>query len=71
MFYIMQLSKCIPMLGMYIPAQIEMYFDEFRKMLDFETMNPDSIIGIFAPNMTMLDLIMGGPKNQSEILEID
>ena len=56
---------------MYIPAQIEMYYDEFRKMLDFETMNPDSIIGIFKPNTTMIDLIMGGPKNQSDIVVID
>lgn len=60
----MQLSKTIPMCGHYIPAHIEMYFDEFRKMLDFEALNPDGIINMFMPDMTLMELVMG-PSNST------
>ena len=56
------------MLGHYIPAEIEMYYNEVRKMLDFEMMSPDGIIQIFAPNMTLVDLIMP-PKNETAEIE--
>ena len=50
MFFCIQLTKIIPMMEFYIPAQIEMYYGEVRKTIDFEMLNPDAIIGIFAPN---------------------
>jgi hypothetical protein len=36
-----------------IPANVEIYFDEFRKMVNFETLKPDNIIGILWPGVTI------------------
>ena len=50
MFFIAQLTKVIPLMEFYIPASTVMFYEEFRKLIDFEMMNPDALIGFFAPN---------------------
>lgn len=59
MFFIVQLTKVIPLMDFYIPAAIEMYYQEVRSMIDFEILTPDGIIGVFAPNQTLSSVVFG------------
>ena len=59
MFYILQLTKIIPMMQFYLPAEIEMYYGEVRKIIDFEMLDPDVVIQFWWPEETVLTLLLG------------
>lgn len=59
MFFIVQLTKIIPMMDFYIPAQIEMYYGEVRKTIDFEMLDPDVLIQLVWPEETLMSLLLG------------
>jgi hypothetical protein len=40
-----------------IPANVEIYFNEFRKMINFEILQPDNLIGAIWPGVTLQSLI--------------
>ena len=40
MFFIIQLTKVIPLLDFYMPAEVEVYYGEVRKTIDFEILSP-------------------------------
>ena len=40
-----------------IPANIEIYVGEFRKLVKFEILKPDFILGLFKPGLTIASLI--------------
>ena len=44
------MALIIPTMDFYMPATTEMYFEEVCSTINFDMLNPDSIVGIFAPN---------------------
>jgi len=36
-----------------LPANIEIFVGEFRKLIKFEILKPDNLIGIFWPGVTL------------------
>ena len=67
MFIIIQLTKFIPMLDFYMPAEVEMYYGEVRKTIDFEILSPDGLIAALSGgkhNMTtLMDLYMNDAES--------
>ena len=67
MFFIIQLTKVIPMLDFYMPAEVEMYYGEVRKTIDFEILSPDGLIAALSDgkhNMTtLMDLYMNDAES--------
>lgn len=59
MFYIVQMTKISPIMDFYIPAQIEMYYGEVRKTIDFEMLDPDVLIQFVWPEETVMSLLLG------------
>jgi hypothetical protein len=56
------MMQLICMLSLYdipIPGNVEIYMDEFRKLIFFEILNPDKIIGLIYPGKTLQSLIEG------------
>ena len=46
-----------------IPANVEIYVSEFRKMIKFEILKPDNLLGIVQPGLTLADLMnLSKPK---------
>jgi hypothetical protein len=37
-----------------VPANVEIYFEEFRKAINFDILKPDNLIGLFWPGVTLL-----------------
>jgi hypothetical protein len=53
LYLMLQLIAYISVYETNIPANVEIYFTEFRKMVNFEILQPDNLIGIFWPGVTL------------------
>lgn len=44
-----------------IPSNAEIYIKEFTKLIEFDILNPDSLIGMFSDNKNfkLMDWVMG------------
>jgi len=40
-----------------IPASVEIYVGEFRKAVKFEILQPDNLLGLISPGLTVSDII--------------
>jgi hypothetical protein len=60
LYLMMQLIVNFSMYDTPIAANIEVYNNEFRKLVQFEILQPDNLLGIFWPGVTVQSLIEAG-----------
>ena len=53
LYLTLQLIAYISMYETNIPANVEIYFNEFRKLVNFEILKPDNLIGLIWPGVTL------------------
>jgi hypothetical protein len=53
LFLTLQQVSFLPMYEVNIPANVELYFIEFRKVINFEYLKPDIFIGLIWPEVTI------------------
>ena len=52
-----------------IPANVEIYVAEFRKLVKFEILKPDNILGLVKPGLTLQSLIDDSQSTLSASME--
>lgn len=68
-FLILQMIAFLSLYEATIPANIEIYFDEFRKLVKFEILKPDNMLGLISPGLTVAKLLGEKPTVISASLE--
>ena len=53
LYLTLQLIVFISVYETNVPANVEIYFEEFRKMITFDLLQPDNFIGVFWPGITV------------------
>jgi hypothetical protein len=53
LYLTLQLIAFISVYETNVPANVEIYFEEFRKMITFDLLQPDNFIGAFWPGITV------------------
>lgn len=69
LYLTLQLIAYISIYEASIPANVEIYFNEFRKMVNFEILQPDNLIGLIWPGVTLQSLIDTHKKKMSSSSE--
>jgi hypothetical protein len=60
LYLMMQLIVFFTMYDIPIPANIEVYNDEFRKLIQFDILQPDNLLGIIWPGTTVQSIVEKG-----------
>ena len=68
-FLIMQLIAYMSIYETPIPANIEIYVSEFRKLVKFEILKPDNLLGLVSPGLTLQSLIESSQTTLSASME--
>ena len=55
----LQLIKVMSIYKVNIPAILEIFLKEIRKMVDFETINADNLLGLVSDDLSVKVLISG------------
>lgn len=64
LFLICQLVAYMSIYDTNIPANVEIYVAEFRKMVKFEILKPDPILGLIKPGLTLQSLLESASQPQ-------
>ena len=56
-FLIVQLIAYMSIYETPIPANVEIYVSEFRKMIKFQVLSPDNILGLIKPGLTVQSIM--------------
>ena len=67
MYFTLQLVKILPLFDIYIPAIMEIYWQEIRGLIDFDRLTPDYLINTFLPGYDMIKLLTGKSQNELEL----
>ena len=59
MFFTLQLVCFLKFYSIPVPSNIEIYRDEFIKLIQFELLKPEKFIQIFNPDFNMMAYIKG------------
>ena len=52
-----------------LPANIEIYLEQFAKLIKFEILKPDNLLGLYEPGLTVQILIEGSKTKLSSNIE--
>ena len=68
-FLIIQLVAYMSIYETPIPANVEIYVNEFRKMVKFEILKPDNLLALIDPDLTVASLIESSQAQLSASME--
>ena len=71
MYFTLQLVKIVPLFDIYIPAIMEIYWQEIRGLIDFDRLTPDYLINTFLPGYDMMKLLTGKSQQELELSNPD
>ena len=63
LFFTMQLICYLRIYDTPIPSNAEIYMKEFIKIIEFQMLNPEALIGLFVPGFKMKEFIVGVQNN--------
>ena len=69
LFLILQLCAYMSIYETNVPANSEIYMGEFRKMVKFEILKPDNLVGIWVPGFKLQDFLASAQAELSGSME--
>ena len=69
LFLVLQLCAYMSVYETPVPANSELYMDEFRKMVKFEILKPDNLVGLWLPGFKLQDYLASARAGLSGSME--